>query len=222
MKKFAVVAGVTYILAWIIGLVTASGGPEPDDPATEVASYFAQHEHSAMLGHLFVDGIAGLALVVLAVVVRRFVRVKDAQMAKLGFVAALAAAATSFAQFALGVTFTYDAAHNGSPKTVRELFVALNNADTVKIVFLALMITAVSVAAHRTEVLPRWFAIYGFVSAPLLAISGFAFPFNSDALLALLELTLLLLLIWVGIFSAQVARRSPALGVSEATPVAAT
>ena len=64
--------------------------------------------------------------------------------------------------------------------------------------------------------------IYGFVSAPLLAVSGFAFPFNSDALLALLELTLLLLLIWVGIFSAQVARRSPALGVSEATPVAAT
>jgi hypothetical protein len=222
MKKFAVVAGVTYILAWIIGLVVASGGPAPDDSATKVASYFAQHEYSAMLGHLFVDGIAGLALIALAVVIRRFVGAKDPQMAKLGFYSVLAAAATSLAQFVLGVTFTYDAAHDGSATTVRDLFVALNNADTVKIVFLAAMITAVSVGARRSELLPHWFVIYGFVSAPLLAISGFAFPFNSDALLALLELTLLLLLIWVGIFSAQVARRSHALGVSEATPLAAT
>ena len=81
------------------------------------------------------------------------------------------------------------------------------------------MITAVGVAAYRTDVLPRWFAIYSLATAPLLAISGFAFPFNSDALLVLLELTLLLLLVWAGIFSAQVARRSPTHGVSEVTPV---
>ena len=90
----------------------------------------------------------------------------------------------------------------------------------LKIVFLAAMITAVSMAARRTQLLPQWFALYGFVSAPLLAISGFAFPFNSDVLLALLELTLLLLLVWVGIFSAQVARRSPSYSVPDATPVA--
>jgi hypothetical protein len=59
-------------------------------------------------------------------------------------------------------------------------------------------------------------------SAPLLAISGFAFPFNNDALLASLELTLLLLLIWLGILSAQVARRSPRASASEAAPVPAT
>jgi hypothetical protein len=48
MKKLAIISGATYILAWIIGLVLTSGGPEPDDPATEVASYFARHEHAAM------------------------------------------------------------------------------------------------------------------------------------------------------------------------------
>jgi len=69
------------------------------------------------------------------------------------------------------------------------------------------MIAAVSVAAFRNHLLPRWFALYGFVTAPLLAISGFAFPLNNDALLASLELTLLLLLIWVGILSTQIARR---------------
>ena len=84
------------------------------------------------------------------------------------------------------------------------------------------MITTVSIAARRTGVLPRWFAVYGFVSAPLLAISGFAFPFNSDALLALLELTLLLLLVWVAIFTAQVARRTSSPGVREVAPIAST
>lgn len=220
MKKLAIVSGVTYILAWIIGLVLAASGPKPNDSAARVTSYFARHEHTAMFGHLFVDGIAGLALIGIAVVIRRFFQAKDSQMASLGFYAALAAAATSLMQFVLGVTFTYDAAHGGNPKTVRDLFVALNNADTVKIVFLAVMIAAVSVAVRRTQLLPRWFATYGFVTAPLLAISGFAFPFNSGVLLASLDVTLLLLLIWVGILSAQVARRSPDEGLSEVAPAA--
>jgi len=216
LKKLAIISGTTYIIAWVIGLAVASGGPEPDDPATEVASYFARHEHTAMLGHLFIDGIAALALIAVAVVILRFLRPSDPQMAKLGFLAALAAAATSLVQLGLGVTFTYDAAHNGSPTTVRDLFVALNNCDTVKIMFLAAMIAAVSIAARRTGVLPGWFAIYGFVTAPLLAISGLAFPLNNEVLLATLELTLLLLLIWVGVFSGEVARRSSAERAPEA------
>ncbi len=219
MKKLAISSGVIYILAWVVGLVVASGGPKPDDPATKVASYYARHEHAAMAGHLLVDGIAALALIGIAFVILRFLRESDEQMAKIGFYAALAAAAVSLLQFVIGETFTYDAAHGGSPKTVRDLFVTLNDADTVKIIFLAVMIGAVSVAARRTGVLPRWFATEGLVTAPLLAISGFAFPFNNGALLALLELTLLLLLIWVGIFVTLVARRVPSVAPSEARQV---
>lgn len=216
MKRLAVITGVVYILSWIVGLVVASGGPKQDDPATKIASYFARHEHTAMLGHLLVDGVAGLALVGLAVVILRFVAAGDARMAKLAFFSALAAAATSLVQFVLGMTFTYDAAHGGNVKTVRDLFVALNDADTAKIVFLGAMIAAVSIAAFQSAILPRWFATYGLVSAPLLAISGFAFPLDNGALLALLELTLLLLLVWAGVFAAQVARRSPAAQAPDA------
>jgi hypothetical protein len=208
MKKLAVTSGVAYILAWIIGLVVASSGPKPDDPAVTVASYFAHHEHRAMAGHLLVDGLAGIALIGIAFVIRAFLRSRDDRMATVGFASTLAAAATSLVQFVIGMSFTYDAAHAGSATTVRDLFVALNDADTVKIVFLAAMIAAVSLAAHRTGALPRWFAIYGFVTAPLLAVSGFAFPFNNGALLTLLELTLLLLLVWVGVFTVQVSRAS--------------
>lgn len=219
MKKLAIASGTTYILTWIIGLAIASDGPKPNAPAAEVASYFAHHEHRAMFGHLFVDGIAGVALVGIAIVILRFLRPGDEEMARAGFCSAVAAAAVSLAQFAVGMTFTYDAAHNGSAKTVRDLFVTLNNLDTVKIVFLAAMIATVSIAARRTAVLPAWFARYGLVAAPLLAVSGFAFPFDSGALLALLEVTLFLLLVWIGLFVSLVARRSPAITAPEAQAV---
>lgn len=201
MKKLAIASGTIYVLACILGLAVAAGGPKPDDPAAKVALYFARHEHTALLGHLLVDGIAGAALVGLAFVVRRY-------GGTWAFYAALAAAATSLVQFAVGVTFTYDAAHGGKPSTVRDLFVALNDADTVKIVFLAVMIGSVGLTVRRSGRLPRWFANASLAIAPILAVSGFAFPFNSGVLLALLELTLLLLLAWVVTLVTLVARRA--------------
>ena len=77
------------------------------------------------------------------------------------------------------------------------LFTVLNDGDTVKIAFLAVMIGSASLLARRSGAFPRWLATSGLVFAPLLALSGLAFPLNSDALYATLELTLLGLLAWV-------------------------
>jgi hypothetical protein len=204
MKKLAIASGTIYVLAWTVGLAVASGGTKPDDPAAKVASYFARHEHTAMLGHLLVDGIAGVALIGIALVLRRALR------SELPFWAALAAAVTSLFQFVVGITFTYDAAHGGKPSPVRDLFVTPNDADTVKIVFLAVMIGGAGLAARESGLLPRWFANASLVIAPILALSGFAFPLDSGVLLALLELTLLLLLAWVVTLVTLVVRRPDA------------
>jgi hypothetical protein len=220
MKKLAITSSVVYVLAWIVGLVIASGGPKPDDSAAKVASYYARHEHRALTGHLLVDGVAGIALVAIAFLIRRYVVPTSGRLALVGFYAALAAAVVSLVQFAIGATFTYDAAHGGSARTVRDLFVTLNNADTVKILFLAVMIAAVSLAARDSDTLPGWFVKQGLITAPLLAISGFAFPFDSGVLLALLELTLVLLLIWVAVFAALVARSSAGETAPETSAVA--
>ena len=87
-----------------------------------------------MVGHLLVDGIAGLALIGIAFVIRRFLA--DAPYGAVAFYSALAAAVVSLAQFVVGETFTYRAAHGGSATSVRDMFVTLNDLDTVKIVFL--------------------------------------------------------------------------------------
>jgi hypothetical protein len=92
---------------------------------------------------------------------------------------------------------TYRAAHGASPASVRTLFDVLNNADTVTIAFLAVMIGAASVLARRTRAFPHWLATGGLWFAPLLALSGTAFPLNNSAIYATLELTLVGLLTWV-------------------------
>lgn len=102
---------------------------------------------------------------------------------------------------------------------MKTLFTAVNDGDTVKIAFLAIMIGTASLVGLRSGRFPRWFAISGLAFAPLLTLSGLAFPLESDALYALLELTLLLLLTWVVMVTVVIARRS---GSPEAAPVLAS
>jgi hypothetical protein len=108
---------------------------------------------------------------------------------------------------AAGELMTYRAARGSSPDHVNTLFNVLNNGDTIKIALLAVIIAAASVVARRTGALPRWLAIAGMVFAPLLAISGLAFPLNSDALYASLAVTLIGLLVSVAALAVVIARR---------------
>jgi len=91
---------------------------------------------------------------------------------------------------------------------VHRLFTALNDADTLKIAAIATMIACVGLAARHTGAPPRWLATTSVAFAPVLALSGLAFPLGSDALYSLLYLTLPLLLVWVATFTAVTARRA--------------
>src|ERR671935_210910 len=62
--------------------------------------------------------------------------------------------------------------------------------------------------ARRAAAFPRWLATGGLWFAPLLALSGTAFPLNSSAIYATLELTLIGLLAWVIASTVAVARRT--------------
>jgi hypothetical protein len=207
MKKLQITSAITFVSAWLIGLALAAGGPKPSDTAHTIATYYAGHGQPAMLAHLLIDGIAGAAIIGLAYGLRRYLA-SDSKLAKWMFSAGIAAGITSLFQAAIGETMTYRAAHDASPGSVRTLFDVLNDADTVKIAFLALMIGAASLLARRAGAFPRWLATGGIAFAPLLALSGLAFPLNSSALYASLELTLLGLLTWVVASTVTLARRS--------------
>jgi hypothetical protein len=206
MRGLQIAAGTTFVGAWIVGLVLAAGGPDPSDSAGKITRYFATHEHKVMVANLLIDGLAGVAIAGIAYSVSRYLG--SNRLARVVLVAGVLAAIASLAQLVLGEILAYNAAHGHSADSVKTLFKVLNNADTVKIALLAIMIGAASVLARRTAAFPRWLATGGVIFAPLLLVSGLAFPLNSDVLYALLELTLLLLLTWVISVTVVIARRT--------------
>jgi hypothetical protein len=206
MRNLQIAAGAAFVGAWIVGLLLAAGGPDLNDSGAKVARYYGSHEHRAIVANLLIDGVAGLAIMAMAYALSSYLA--SDPLARWVLAAGVAAGLASLVQLVVGEVMTYKAAHSGDADTVKTLFNVLNNGDTVKIALLAVMIATASVAARRTNAFPRWLATGGLVFSPLLLVSGLAFPFRSTALYALLELTLLLLLIWVLSVTVVVARRT--------------
>ena len=98
-----------------------------------------------MAEHFLIDAVAGAALTGLAVTARR--------LSTAAFAAGLAAAVISLGQAAIGEAMAITAS-GGSTSTVHGLFVTLNNADTIKIALLAVMIAATGLAARRSGLPP--------------------------------------------------------------------
>ncbi|MGZ4233025.1 MAG: hypothetical protein ACXVVQ_16535 [Solirubrobacteraceae bacterium] len=204
MKKLLTISGITFVTAWITGLMTSTNGPKPTATGTALKAYYGTHQHAAMLQTLCVDALAGLALIGITIGIAR--TVSDPTRRRIQ-IAGLGAATISLAQAGIGEALAVQGAGSGNPSFVRALFVTLNNADTIKIALLAVLVILVSTAARRAMTLPRWLTTLGIAFAPVLALSGLAFPLNSDALYGALYITLPLLLLWTPTISIKLSRR---------------
>jgi hypothetical protein len=76
------------------------------------------------------------------------------------------------------------------------LFNAINKADTIKLILLAVFAGAASWAASRNGALPRWVAWLGAVTVVFLVAGGPAFLVKSAVLNVALDVSLPLLLLW--------------------------
>jgi hypothetical protein len=161
-----------------------------------------------MVAHLLIDGVARAAIVAIAFSLRAFLRGADERLARVVFAAGIAAGLASFGQAVVGLLLTHRAAHGSAADNVKTLFTVLNDSDTAKIAFLAVMIGTASLIGLRRGRFPRWLAVSGLAFAPLLALSGLAFPLESDALYSALAVTLVLLLKWVVVATVVIARRT--------------
>lgn len=94
--------------------------------------------------------------------------------------------------------------------TSATLFHAVNIADTVKLVLLAVAIAAATRLAANARRFPRGLSVLGHALALLLVIGGAAFVVTSDALNAVLAASLVLLLLWVAAVAVVVTRHQPA------------
>jgi hypothetical protein len=199
------VAAAAYVASWIIGLILSPAEPGHDAPATTVAGFYASHGGSVVFSALLVHGTAGLALAALAVGIARAPGVGGG-LRRVVIGTGLAAAALSVLQFVLAVVAVTGAP---APTASRSLLLATDFLDVVKIAFLAAFAWLATTAAARAGAAPRWLRVMAAVLAPLLLIGSAALA-GVDALLPVLEVSLLVLLGWaaaIGVLVSRAARR---------------
>ena len=200
-------AGLVYVAAWLIGLATAPSAPSSDAADATIQRFYADHGGAALVQATLVHGMAGIALAAFVVLLARHLAAAAGERTILILAAGLAAAAVSLIQYAMEIGLNR-AADGGHVSASATLFHAVNIADTVKLVLLAVAVAAATRLAAGSQVFPRWLQSLGYALAPILVIGGAAFIVTSDALSAVLAVSLLLLLVWVAAVAVVVTRRS--------------
>jgi hypothetical protein len=193
------IAGFTYVGAWVVGLTAFGAGPAADASNSELARYFADHRAGSATQSLLIHGVAAVALLaVVAAIARSRTSTRVAQNA------GLVAVALSLVQ--CGLDMWRSLVSTGA--TTATLVHAVDRIDGVKIFALAVMIGA-SVAALRSAgtIGPRM-ATTGKVAAAALVVSGVAYAGAVRPLLVSADLSLLLLLTWVGYLGVATGRRT--------------
>ena len=204
-------AGIVYVLAWLIGLFLAPSAPDPFGSAGTINAYFSAHRPAAMIQSVFIHGLAGVALLGLAAALWSYLAAGHTAVPRRVMLAAgVLAAVVSFLQVAFMIGIYVHVGQHGGAEDTRTLFNAINKADTIKLILLAVFVGAASWAASRNGALPRWVAWLGAVTVVFLVAGGLAFLVKSGVLNLALDVSLPLLLLWAAAASISMIWRGPA------------
>ena len=204
-------AGIAYVLAWLIGLFLAPSAPDAFGSAGTINAYFSAHRSAALIQSVFVHGLAGVALLGLTAALWSYLAAGDTAVPrKVMLAAGVLAAAVSYLQVAFMIAIYVHVGQHGSADGTRTLFNAINKADTVKLILLAVFVGAASWAASRNGALPRWVIWTGALTVIFLVVGGLAFVVKSGVLNAALDVSLPLLLLWAAAASISILWRRPA------------
>jgi hypothetical protein len=193
MTRFA---GITYVTAWVVGLVVAPAGPKTSAGAAEILGYYSANAGSVAVQSALVHGVAGLALAAVGVGLAR--AHADERVARGLRSAAIGAAAVSLVQFGLGQYAALHVAGSADSALAADVFHAVNLLDALKMILLSAMVASGAVLALRRRRLSRALGWTGVATIPFLLFGGLGFVIESDALFVLLAPALLGLLVWVG------------------------
>ena len=188
LRRWAAPAGLVYVAAWLVGLLVAPAAPSDTAAAADVHAFYVEHGPSVMAQSLLVHGLAGVALIVLAVAGGRAFASRRATVAGVG------AALVSFVQVAFAAAATSDPA-GSSAAASRNLLQAVNTADVVKLVLLGAFVALLTAAVARVRG-RRAHRALGFVLAAMLPVGGASFLVANGVLSAVLAASLVLLLAW--------------------------
>jgi hypothetical protein len=149
-------AGIAYVLAWLIGLFLAPSAPDLFGSAVTINAYFSAHRPAAMIQSVFIHGLAGVALLGLTAALWSYLAATEtAGPRRVMLAAGVLAAAVSFLQVAFMIAIYVHVGQQGSTTGTRTVFNAIDKADTIKLILLAVFVGAASWAASRNGALAR-------------------------------------------------------------------
>lgn len=195
-------SGFAYVIAWIIGLIIGqvTSAPGPTDSASTIGAYFSSHREVAMIQAYFLDGIAGIALIVFAAALRSNLHKLEGDRAILTsilFGAGVAAGTVSLLQGLFTQVLADRVATLGNPAAIRTLFDLNGEGDTYKLLAFGVFFGAVALLVFHTHALPRWIGWVAAVLAPLLIIAGWNFVLSTSVQYVAYTVLLIVLLLWV-------------------------
>ena len=198
-RRWPKVAGVAYVGAWIVGLTAFGAGPASDASNADVARYFADHRALSAAQSLLIHGVAAVALfAVIAAVARTRTTPRAARTA------GLVAVGLSLGQCVLDLWRSL--VSTGSTTTT--LVHTIDRIDGFKMLALAVMIEVSVTGLRHSGIIGRRMATTGKIAAVALIVSGLAYAGAVSSLLVSAEVSLLLLLTWVGYLGFATARRT--------------
>ncbi len=192
-------AAVFYVLAWLVGLAIAFSFPASDASPGTWITFLKSNQALVTLQEYLVHGVAAIALVMFAAALYSVLRNADENrfLPSLVLAGAVIAASVSFVQATLGQVAALKAAGTGDQAVVQTLLALDNQADTFKLLALALLVAAGSISLRQSNAVGRWISWVGLVTAILLVLGSWSFPLNSAVLGIALDASLLALLGWV-------------------------
>jgi hypothetical protein len=191
-------AGFTYVGAWVAGLGAFGTGAGTDATETEVVRYFHDHRLTTTVQGVLVHGVAAAALLTVLVAVRR-----AGASNRTSHTAGVIGVALSLVQCLLDV---WRSALSTGAATA-DLVEVIDRIDGVKMFAFALMIGAGVPTLRAMGLIGRRMSAVGGLAALALVVSGAAYAASIDGLLVSAAVSLVLLLGWVAFEGVVAARR---------------
>ncbi len=201
--------GFLYVIVWLIGLLLPTGTFSPSMSNAEIQQVLLANQLARWIQIYLIDGVAGISILLFAAAVASlFDTADEKKLAGVILGAGIAAGTISLVQAGVQQALVNPDLLAAADTPFRALLALVNQIDTFKLMALASLGVATSIAGLRTARIPAWVNWLGIALAVALLFGGLSFAFANSLLTAVLFASLPMLLVWVGAVSVVLVRKA--------------
>jgi hypothetical protein len=202
-------AGITFVAAWVTGLLVWPSNLGPAASGARVISTYAGHRGAAATQYVLVEGLAAIALAVVVIALARAAeRRGEGRIGRIVALAGVGAVIVSLVECVLGLLLAGATVPEGKTDQAGALFHLINRLDGAKMLALAAVALAGVGLARGAGVLPRWLGFVAALLAAAMIASGVGYLSLNNTVSQAAAAALGLLLVWVAATGVTLGRRS--------------